>query len=403
MRLLSILFTVVLSAIVSKCCTHADTTQMSASCVRDTILLDIKPADKVIIDTAVNLNYHQLILPEGVSLVFKGNGRIENGYICGNRTYIEPTNLHVFKNVKISGTWNVPIVRSSMFVDIERDHLPDLFKLCSGANSNKVFINPGRYIVICPSEGQSCMVVPSNTDVSIDGTIELAANSYDAYNILYLNGDNISFHGTGTIVGDRKNHEGKTGEWGHGVCIGSGKGIIVSGLNIKDCWGDCVYVRGEGTEAVIKDCKLSNSRRQGVTITKAKKVNVANCRIEHIGGTAPGYAIDIESNKDDVIETIGIDHVYVSHCNGGIKSSALANGSRINTISVTNCRVLDSCHENAYEFIKTDRLVMSNCFACDGNNPILLRLVDDAKLTQNKISGRINNRIVEKCTVLVDR
>ena len=101
----------------------------------------------------------------------------------------------------------------------------------------------------------------------------------------------------------------------------------ISGITIKDCWGDCIYVGDESKNVTIDNCILNNGRRQGISITSANGVIVRKCTICDVGGTDPEYAIDIEPNKGKTIDNILIENVTVKNCKGGF----MANGSAIRT------------------------------------------------------------------------
>lgn len=45
----------------------------------------------------------------------------------------------------------------------------------------------------------------------------------------------------------------ENGEWVY-TC----KNIIINGLNIKDCWGDCIFVTKNAKNVLIEKCNLDN-------------------------------------------------------------------------------------------------------------------------------------------------
>ena len=48
----------------------------------------------------------------------------------------------------------------------------------------------------------------------------------------------------GRIIGDRDNHLGTTGEWGHGIMIRGSSRVTVRDIHISRCWGDGVSIGG---------------------------------------------------------------------------------------------------------------------------------------------------------------
>lgn len=110
------------------------------------------------------------------------------------------------------------------------------------------------------------------------------------------------------IVGDKYTHLGRQGEWGMGVGIFGGKNIQIINANISKCWGDGIYI-GHGLHAsdnvLIKSSKLFDNRRQGISITSGKRVQIvdteiSNTRSDNTGVVplrgGPHAGIDIEPN-----------------------------------------------------------------------------------------------------------
>ncbi len=138
-------------------------------------------------------------------------------------------------------------------------------------------------------------------------------------NVIYIDGrDNVVVTG-GRIVGDRHEHLGSTGEWGHGIFVrGGATNIHISHMHISDCWGDAIEIGDtEGmppAEGVtIDNIVADGNRRQGLSITNAVNVVVRNSVFKNTNGTLPEAGIDIEPNKGCVTEDILIENV---HCYG---------------------------------------------------------------------------------------
>ena len=112
------------------------------------------------------------------------------------------------------------------------------------------------------------------------------------------NVSDITISGNGSIIGDKDAHKGKDGEWGMGIQIMNSKNVTINGLNISNCWGDCIYIGGKSSYISIVNCNLHHARRQGISVTNAYKCKIDNCKIYDIAGTAPEYGIDFEPNAD---------------------------------------------------------------------------------------------------------
>lgn len=290
-----------------------------------------------IIRTDIDLQGKRCIIPSDVTLVFKG-GRIRNGELVGQNTKIEYDGI-IFDKVLIEGSWVCPVIKSSMFADLSYDNaLKDVLALVSPDIHNKVIISEGNYTIAALKPADICIPVRGDTELIINGTIKLLPNSYGKYYMIHIMGDNIIIRGKGTIIGDRAKHLGKDGQWGFGIYVNKAHHVTISGLSIRECWGDCIYVYGMSADVIIKDCDLSYGRRQGISITSADNVTIENCKISHIKGTAPEYAIDIEPNLNDTVRTVKIKNVVIEDCVGGIKVDGTAPGY-IESVDVRHCNV----------------------------------------------------------------
>ena len=170
-------------------------------------------------------------------------------------------------------------------------------------------IAEGSYRLQVKKEGGACLRIGDNTEVVINGRLALAPNCFKSCDMIRIVGSHVKIHGKGCVMGDRLTHTGSEGEWGMGINFQRASHATLSGLTIKDCWGDCVYVGKKSTDILIKDCLLDNSRRQGVSVTFADSVTIRNCKITNISGTYPQYGIDIEPNKKCSVDNVLIENV----------------------------------------------------------------------------------------------
>ena len=294
--------------------------------------------NQIVIDKVIDLHGCLCELPNGITLVARG-GIVKNGILKGNMTRIK-SNGKVFSNVAIKGSWNVPDISTNLFSDLSYENaLRDVVGLSHPKVHNRIVIEKGCYRVKAEKNADVCIPICSNTDFILNGSISLEPNGYKSYDILQAQGENISIKGKGTIIGDKHTHASDIGEWGMGINLAHGVNTIVSGLTIKDCWGDCIYVGGNSKNVLIENCKLDHGRRQGISVTKADGVTIRNCKITNVGGTAPEYAIDLEPNANDTVDHILIENVKVERCKGGFLSFKGMNSPRttIGEIVIKNC------------------------------------------------------------------
>lgn len=116
---------------------------------------------------------------------------------------------------------------------------------------------------------------------------------------------NVVITGGGCVEGERHRHgRGPAGEWGFGIVVWGGRNVVIRGVEVKDCYGDGIYIgvsdRGEMPQNVrVSRCRLHGHRRMGLTVAGATDVTVEDCTIERIAGTAPSAGIDLEPDTLD--------------------------------------------------------------------------------------------------------
>lgn len=92
------------------------------------------------------------------------------------------------------------------------------------------------------------------------------------------------------------------GEGGMGIGIYQCTNVAVRRVIAKECWGDGIYVGGNGAgqcnTVLIEDCDCDSNRRQGVTIASAKNWKIVRGDFHRQGGTLPASGIDIEPNTN---------------------------------------------------------------------------------------------------------
>lgn len=298
--------------------------------------------DKIIIASGIiDLHGATKCLPKNYTLIVK-NGIIKNGTLIGNQTKLQCSGK-IFDNVHIKGIWNIPHISTSMFADLSYENaLKDVLALANSKMRNTITIEKGNYKVKANKNKDACLTLCGNTELILNGVIQIIPNEYPRYDIIRANGRDISIRGNGMIVGDKHTHLGSTGEWGMGIRFHEAMNASVSGLTIKDCWGDCIYVGGNSKNVLIEKCILDHGRRQGISVTKADGVTIKDCKISNVSGTNPQYAIDLEPNANDTVKNILIENVEVVDCEGGFLATI---GKRnvekknIGKVQIKNCNV----------------------------------------------------------------
>lgn len=336
----------------------------------------------------VDLNGERYVMPEGVTIV-AGKGVIKNGTLIGNDTQFKGKGCF-FDYIKIEGSWKCKDISTTMFKSLDYENsLVNVFALTDHRIRNTVTIENGSYNVLI-GQGETSIRVSSNTTIVLNGEIKLLPNKYDQCYIFDINNaHSVTIKGTGKIVGDRVAHLGKTGEWGFGIRIKRSNNVLIEGITISHCWGDCIYICDKSNRITVRNCNLNNSRRQGISVISANNVNVSNCNIRNISGTAPGSAIDIEPNANDTVRNVTITNVTVRDCHIGFAASGDETKKRFTeNVKFKNCHV-SKVKGIPVTIINVKDVLVDNCYLdCSAKAyAIYLKQVSNASVTNNVLSS----------------
>src|SRR5690606_28538762 len=72
---------------------------------------------------------------------------------------------------------------------------------------------------------------------------------------------------------------------------------------IEGCWGDGIYI-GTGTQHYCENVHIErtvcyNNRRQGISVTSVKGLDLLDCILSSTNGTLPASGLDIEPNNPE--------------------------------------------------------------------------------------------------------
>lgn len=148
-------------------------------------------------------------------------------------------------------------------------------------------------------------------------------NSEEHYQILRIHDvNNVNIVGAAEIVGERKEHQGKAGEWGFGISIKGSNNIVIENVKVSDCWGDGIYIGSTTNQRFNENIKitnpvLNNNRRQGISVISAINLYISNAVITNTNGTPPQSGIDIEPNSSvEQIKNINITNISTENNKG---------------------------------------------------------------------------------------
>jgi hypothetical protein len=255
--------------------------------------------------------------------------------------------------------------------------------------NGRFVIHEGTLVVRIAEEKGAWLTVGDNTELVIDGNIWLDGNGLSCCDIIRVTGRNVHIHGQGSISGDLRTHKGQDGEWGMGIRLHGAADVTVNGLTIINCWGDCIYIGGGSKNVKIDSCVLRDSRRQGISITKANDVTISDCRIANISGTNPQYAIDIEPNRRCVVDNVLIKNVTVKNCEGGFRAilgKKTYRNARIGKVEISNCHVMAKSRRTIH-FAGCAQAIVRDCVieTRKGEKPILSKHVGNLTEENNEV------------------
>ena len=181
-------------------------------------------------------------------------------------------------------------------------------KALRAAQGGKLMVPAGHYMINAIKSIRPL----SNTIIELndEAVLEVIPNAETHYKLIRLHEcDDVTICG-GTLKGDRQKHKGTDGEWGMGICIGSGCArIALQGVHSREMWGDGFYVGGQVVprEVTIRDCIADFNRRQGLSVVTGVQITIVGNRFSNTRGTRPENGIDIEPDRGGP----GVDNVWI--------------------------------------------------------------------------------------------
>lgn len=180
-----------------------------------------------------------------------------------------------------------------------------------GIDENENVLMPNFPLLI----NENGIKVKSNSRIVFqnNSVLKMKPNSLPYYSVLKVFYVNNVFIKSPKIMGERFQHQDIKGEWGFGVHIKGSKNIEIFSLSVSNCWGDGLYIGGDEANTCdnikIVNAKIETCRRNGISITDGKNIQILNPRISNTYGTAPMAAIDIEPNNNKAT----IDNIIISN------------------------------------------------------------------------------------------
>ncbi|SMO83651.1 Right handed beta helix region [Chryseobacterium rhizoplanae] len=212
-------------------------------------------------------------------------------------TYIKKTEVtSSFNTLKAKSFEAVKLLPNNYKKDGSEDYTAYIQK---AINENVTVLLPNFPILV----NDKGLQLKDNTTLLFDDNsqLKLKASNNQGYAIIDITGKkNVSIYNP-DIVGDRTVHTGKTGEWGMGINIKDAVNVKVYNPVIKDCWGDGIYIGGNGFSNNISVIGglIDNNRRNGISVISGDNILLQNLVVSNTNGANPKTGIDIEPNTPD--------------------------------------------------------------------------------------------------------
>jgi hypothetical protein len=190
------------------------------------------------------------------------------------------------------------------------------FQNLLGSGNRTIHVAAGDYVT-------GRLFIPANTILKLAPGVILRDSGLlgEHERLINIRTENVRIDGHGAnVLANRSAYT--TGEQRHGIFIFGAKRVVVDGLESTSHGGDGFYIGGPSgnpsTDVVLRGCRADNNRRQGLSITSARRVRVIDCEFMNTNGTAPQFGIDLEPNDPvDYLDEILLLRAYTNANLGG--------------------------------------------------------------------------------------
>jgi polygalacturonase len=166
-----------------------------------------------------------------------------------------------------------------------------------------------------------------------------------AYVLMVYKVSDVEISG-GRIIGDRDNHLGTQGEWGHAIMVRGAKRVTVRDTHLSRCWGDGISIGGAMVtgaptiacdDVVISNVVSTGNRRQGLSIGRSTNVRVYDSEFSDTSGITPSCGIDIEPDAADLgtTTTVHIENCLIRNNQG----NGIQVYKRVTGVTIRDCNI----------------------------------------------------------------
>lgn len=213
-------------------------------------------------------------------------------------------------------------------------------------HSDVLNMNAKTYLVSANPETTIAITAHNKVINGNGATIKIKPVTGEYYRIIDVAGSTAISNLT--IIGERDEHIGTSGEWGHGINISRCDRVHIENTTIKNCWGDGIYLGSNANEThdtgcnnvTITNCLIDNNRRNGISVIDCDNFIIDGCTISNTHGTNPQTGIDIERNSD----------------------------SQITSGTIKNCTFIENYFSHILQYNSSDDNTVENCTFKTVNN-----------------------------------
>ncbi|GAA5219843.1 right-handed parallel beta-helix repeat-containing protein [Membranihabitans marinus] len=208
-----------------------------------------------------------------------------------------------------------------------------LYQMIHQAKNNKVMIMPKADRQ--PYRINQRLPLPSNTVIELSPAIVI--QSIDDIGGIFLFDDieNTIIKGNGAKLIQRRDSQRSM------IYLLGGRKCIIQDLILDGTGKDGIYIgtgttTGTGQDHVIQGCKISNMKRQGISVVDAIGTQIIDCHIDNTHGAPPAAGIDLEENENTTVENTIIKNCrFTNHTEQAGIVIAKANKSLISSCNFT--------------------------------------------------------------------
>ncbi|MFD1162241.1 right-handed parallel beta-helix repeat-containing protein [Hwangdonia seohaensis] len=419
-------------------------------------LNSIDSNSSVVINCSLDLGGEVVNLPDNINILYEG-GEIKNGTlvfsggtIAGDLLNIS---LEISGNVSLRNTtfgfdpkkWDIVEGKTTKEISLQnRKNINKAIELVNGIGANVFELNKiDAYFNVEANKANRkyswdrSIRIPSNFHfkMSDETYLRVQPTHFPAYALITTMVTDDALISGGNLIGDRWEHDytpindiaGVNRDehgYGHLIWVIGSHNTVLDGITIKDAIGEGIQVHSEtirdpdgslkpGTRTseniLIKNCFISECRRNNIAIIDAKGVIIENCEINDTGkgeqaydtngnkifsssGTAPRYGIDLEAlryvNDDGTINEINkIDDVIIRNCS--FKGNAAGD---IDIYTVTNVLIENNYFDKwVANFAANDAIIRNNTF--EARSPDISFAINIQSFIRNNIEFNYNYTI----------